>query len=130
MLDAVIKIIVTTLWNAIVALLGSVFRLPLWLTESRSDRLERYQKEGERKLLATLTYESVKNIVRKDGKERVRIIRDGENFGAVLEGYNPRTQNWLPLQAVGVGCVYDSVESAETEAASAAPWLKPKERNA
>lgn len=129
-LDGAIKLIVTALWNAFAALLGAVFGLPRWLTESRADRLARYQNEADRRVLATASYDTVKNIVRKDGKERVRIVRDGENFGAVLESYNQRTQDWRPLQAVGAGCVYDSVESAETEAASAAPWLKLEARKA
>ena len=125
-----VKTLVNTLWDAAVAIVGWAFKLPLWLTENRSDRSIRLQKERQRKLMATLTYDNVRNIVRKDGKERVRIVRDGENFGAVVEGYDPRTQGWSPLQAVGAGCNYDSIEAAEAEAVSVAPWLKSQERNA
>ena len=90
--------------------------------------LNDYEKASDQRLLATLDCDSVKSVVRKDGEERVRIIRDGENFGAIVEVLTSEgsCSCWTPVRMLGAGCIYDSAESAEAEAVSTVSWLKSR----
>jgi hypothetical protein len=118
MFDWIIKVLVETLFQVI----GAVVRFPF----SRVSRWERFcqrNEERDRRLEVTRTYPEVKCQVHERGTERVRIVREGENFGAVIDNWESITDEWMPTRILGAGMVYDSPEAAEVEAKTAAPWL-------
>jgi hypothetical protein len=93
--------------------------------------MRRQQRSAEKAKLAIEPNVTIKQIVRADGKERVRIIRVGEAaFGAVLERHHKSTGEWLLEVIVAPGAVFDSADVAESEAARIAPWVRPDMINA
>jgi hypothetical protein len=73
---------------------------------------------------------SIKTYEREDGKARVHILHrdDGRySFHAEAEQESFGDIFWGPLEHSGI---YDSAETAEQEATSLYPWLKPQVRRA
>ena len=89
-------------------------------------RQENNQRRRNETLMATLAYDCVKEILSPNGQERLRIIRDGESYGAVMDVSESSEKGWVPTYIMGPGCVYDSVESAVTAAIAAIGWPKAK----
>lgn len=68
-------------------------------------------------------YRVVKIMTRADTHERVRIVQNGQYFGAVLDFRHPRL-GWSPGHVLRDGIVYSSAELAEVEARFAVSWLE------
>lgn len=84
---------------------------------SRRRRL--YQEKGKILLEQSVT---VKEIIRDDGMERVRIFDcAGQGFGAALELRS--NEEWVFQYLVGPGAVFDSADAAEREAGTELSWL-------
>ena len=80
--------------------------------------------KGAALLASTKTYTTVKEIVRADGTQRVRIYQGGNDaFGGVVEDRRNEDGEWSPFHFIGAGCVYDSPQAVEEEAKSTVPWL-------
>jgi hypothetical protein len=77
---------------------------------------ERAKLRAERRLKILESSTSVKEFVRDDGRERIRIFRcPNETFGAVVESSRDHGI-WIFDMLLGPGAVFDSVEAAELEA--------------
>lgn len=107
--------------HLLLVLLLAVFCVALWW---RSRYTLRSWRRNEKRRKAIEPNVTVKEVVRFDGKERVRIIRcENETFGAVLERRNREEGEWLVELIAAPSAVFDSAEVAETQAATIAPWL-------
>ena len=70
-----------------------------------------------------LSYRALKILTRPDAQERVRIVQNGQNFGAVLDFHHPR-YGWSPGHILRDGITYRSPEVAEAEARAAVSWME------
>jgi hypothetical protein len=68
-------------------------------------------------------YRVRKIMTRADSHERVRIVQNGQYFGAILDFRHPRL-GWSPGHILRHGIGYSSPELAEVEARFAVPWLQ------
>jgi len=67
----------------------------------------------------------VKEILRSDGRERVRIFeRSNHTFGIAVHRQPEDTEAWFASVSPISGAAYDSIETAEREAAVVIPWLR------
>lgn len=83
------------------------------LKEERAHR----QKLGE-----TLNFPVIKVMTRADDKERVRILQNGQDFGAVVDFDDPKC-GWSPEHILAGGFIYESAAVAEAEARAVLSWL-------
>src|SRR5690242_13715990 len=69
------------------------------------------------------SYRALKIMTRADSHERVRIVQNGQYFGAILDFCHPRL-GWSPGHILRDGIIYASPEVAEAEARVAVTWLQ------
>lgn len=70
-----------------------------------------------------LNYRALKVMTRSDAQERVRIVQNGQNFGAILDFHHPR-YGWSPGHILREGITYQSPEVAEAEARDTVSWMQ------
>ena len=70
-----------------------------------------------------LNCRALKIMTRADAHERVRIVQNGQYYGAILDFRHPRL-GWSPGHILRDGITYSSVEQAEAEARVAVLWLQ------
>jgi hypothetical protein len=74
---------------------------------------------------------TVKEIVRPDGRERVRIfLRPEGTYGVAVDHAPLDESGWCAPTSIGTGAVYASVEIAEREISLILPWCGPHEESA
>ena len=104
-------------FNSVVDALKLVVRIePVLETALKDEKIRRQQLDE------TLSYPASKVVTRSDGKERVRIVQRGQNFGAVVDFDDPKC-GWSPEHILAGGFVYESPTVAETEARAVLGWL-------
>jgi hypothetical protein len=86
------------------------------MSRSDPDRRARQQQLRRERLLQILaTSTSVKEFVRHNGKERIRIFHTPDGtFGAVFESAD-RKAGWTAENLIGPGAVYDSAAATESQ---------------
>ena len=105
-------------FNGVVDALKLVARIEPASEDTLKEERIRRQRLGE-----TLSYPASKVVTRSDGKERVRIVQHGQNFGVVVDFDDPKS-GWSPEHILAGGFVYESPTIAETEARLVLSWLK------
>jgi hypothetical protein len=104
--------------NALAQAISWILRL-----EPSSPGVMRSELHRQELLDATLHFKTLRIIVRKDAKERVRITQVGEDFGAVLD-FDDAKSGWSPSRILGAGFVFESLNAALTEAERILPWMR------
>jgi hypothetical protein len=95
----------------------------------RRERRTLVADETKRNLLPPVI--TVKEIVRPDGRERVRIfLRPEGTYGVAIDHAPLDELGWCPPTSLGTGAVYASVEIAEREISLTLPWRHTHEENA
>ena len=67
--------------------------------------------------------QALKVVTRSDAHARVRIVQQGQHFGAVLDFHHPQ-YGWSPGHILRDGIIYQSPEVAEAEARHAVSWIQ------
>lgn len=94
---------------------------------ARFERRHRRHLEEQKRISQQGT--TVKEIVRVDGQERIRIFKAAnEGFGFVREIH--KHDRWIYEHLAGPGPIFDTPEDAEREAMIQLPWLRSPDRKA